>query len=76
LSAEHDIGDPQSELQMSELKENSDRPYDVMVDKEIVDLAYHYWEQRGKPAGSPEVDWYRAVADVNRERIRHGLGLG
>jgi Protein of unknown function (DUF2934) len=23
-------------------------------------LAYALWEQRGKPLGSPEVDWFRA----------------
>ena len=58
---------------MSEPNEKSDRAYDVMVDKEIVDLAYHYWEQRDKPVGLPEVNWYRAIDD---EQTRHRLGLG
>ena len=26
----------------------------------IKELAYEYWEQRGRPIGSPEVDWYKA----------------
>jgi hypothetical protein len=45
------------------------------VDKEIANLAFHYWEQRDRPCGSPEVDWYRVVEDVNREltRLRRGL---
>jgi Protein of unknown function (DUF2934) len=28
--------------------------------------AYYHWEQRGKPFGSPEVDWYWAIEDLNR----------
>ncbi len=52
------------------------RPYDVMLDKEIADLAHEYWEQRGRPLDSPEVDWYRAVEEVNnRELGRRNLGL-
>jgi hypothetical protein len=50
------------------------RPYDVMLDKEIADLAHQYWEQRGRPSGSPEVDWYRAVEDVNNRVRKRGLG--
>lgn len=23
-------------------------------------LAYEFWEQRGRPTGSPEVDWHKA----------------
>ena len=61
---------------MSKPNVQSDRPYEVMVDKEIAMLAYEYWEQRGGPIGSPEVDWYRAEDDVNREQSRHVLGLG
>lgn len=61
---------------MSKANVQSDRPYEVMVDKEIAMLAYEYWEQRGRPIGSPEVDWYRAEDDVNREQSRHVLGLG
>jgi hypothetical protein len=52
------------------------RPYDVMLDKEIADLALQYWEQRGCPLGSREVDWHQAVEDVNnRELARRKLGL-
>lgn len=25
--------------------------------------AYRLWEERGRPFGSPEVDWYRAQAE-------------
>jgi hypothetical protein len=27
---------------------------------EIARLAYELWERRGRPLGSPEVDWYAA----------------
>ena len=29
---------------------------------EIAALAEHYWMERGRPFGSPEVDWLRAEA--------------
>jgi len=41
--------------------------YDPLIDKEIQELAHKYWEERGRPFGLPEVDWYRAVAEVNRK---------
>jgi len=27
---------------------------------EIAKLAYELWERRGRPLGSPEIDWYTA----------------
>ncbi len=29
----------------------------------IAELAYGYWEARGRPLGSPEEDWFRAEDD-------------
>jgi len=26
---------------------------------DIAKLAYRFWEERGRPLGSPEVDWFR-----------------
>ena len=60
---------------MSSLNVQLGRPYDVMIDKRIADLAHQYWEPRGRPIGSPEVDWYRAVDDVNREQLRRPSSL-
>ena len=51
----------------------SSGPYDIMIDKQIVALAHHYWEQRGSPTGSPGVDWASAVDAVNRDRAWRGL---
>jgi hypothetical protein len=35
---------------------------------EIALLAYSYWEERGRPEGSPEEDWYRAEAELRQRR--------
>jgi hypothetical protein len=44
-----------------------DRPYDIMFDKEVSNLAYEYWEQRGCPTEASQEDWSRAVGHVKRE---------
>lgn len=33
--------------------------------KDISKLAYHLWEERGAPIGSPEVDWERAEYELS-----------
>jgi hypothetical protein len=39
------------------------------VNELLKKLAYEFWEQRGRPIGSPEVDWQNA-----EERLRsYGL---
>jgi len=30
-------------------------------------LAYAYWEDRGRPEGSPEIDWFRAIETLGVE---------
>jgi hypothetical protein len=35
--------------------------------EEIAKLAYQLWERRGRPVGSPEIDW-RAAESVLRAR--------
>jgi hypothetical protein len=32
--------------------------------EDVTKLAYRLWEERGRPMGSPEVDWYRAEREV------------
>ncbi|MGH9572248.1 MAG: DUF2934 domain-containing protein [Candidatus Acidiferrales bacterium] len=54
----------------------SGRPYDIMIDKLIAEQAHGYWERRGRPFGSPEVDWCRAIEYIRREGERHGVGIG
>jgi hypothetical protein len=38
----------------------------------IGDLAYRLWEDRGRPAGSPDDDWYMAELIVDRAEDRDG----
>jgi hypothetical protein len=33
-------------------------------------LAYQFWEERGRPSGSPKEDWFRAERE-----LRHHFGL-
>ena len=35
-----------------------------MAHEEIAVQAYYHWERRGRPIGSPEVDWYWAVENL------------
>jgi hypothetical protein len=35
--------------------------------EEVALHAYYHWERRGRPLGSPEVDWYWAIED-----LKHG----
>jgi len=43
--------------------------------EEIAQLAYRYWEARGRPIGSPEDDWFRAEQEVLMERLVWGRPL-
>jgi hypothetical protein len=36
------------------------RAMDDHTYEDIAKLAYRFWEERGRPQGSPGVDWYRA----------------
>jgi hypothetical protein len=40
--------------------------------EEIARLAYHFWEARGRPLGSPEEDWFAAEQDLLMERLVWG----
>jgi len=44
----------------------------VPTHEEVAQLAYAYWEARGRPLGSPEEDWFRAEQDVLMERLVWG----
>jgi Protein of unknown function (DUF2934) len=34
----------------------------------IANRAFHFWEKRGRPLGSPEVDWSRAEPELENQR--------
>jgi Protein of unknown function (DUF2934) len=38
--------------------DSQSRPNDIEL------IAYRLWEERGRPHGSPEEDWYRAELEV------------
>jgi len=37
-----------------------DKMREKYANDEIARLAYELWERRGRPVGSPEIDWYAA----------------
>jgi hypothetical protein len=39
----------------------------------VAKLAYSLWEQRGRPFGSPEVDWFRAEKVLYSSLLALGL---
>jgi hypothetical protein len=42
----------------------------VSDQEKIALLAYTYWEQRGRPGGSPDEDWFRAEREIlNRMNV-------
>lgn len=34
----------------------------------ITFLAYTLWTERGRPIGSPEEDWFRAICQIKHDR--------
>jgi hypothetical protein len=46
------------------LPSRTDHSTEVVIPHEIAVHAYYHWERRGRPFGSPEVDWYWAVEDL------------
>lgn len=51
------------ELKLSALPPAAER---VISNEEIARHAYYHWERRGRPFGSPDVDWYWAIEDLKR----------
>jgi hypothetical protein len=39
----------------------------VLSENEVQQRAYFLWESRGRPFGSPEVDWYQAKEQLSPE---------
>jgi hypothetical protein len=34
--------------------------------EELARLAYQHWQQRGRPIGTPEEDWFRAEEEIKQ----------
>jgi Protein of unknown function (DUF2934) len=52
---------------VARVREISSVRYDPMEEKAIAQLAFSYWEKRGRPLGSPEEDWFRAEREIRAE---------
>jgi hypothetical protein len=39
----------------------------------VAELAYRLWEQRGRPFGSPDVDWFAAEQAVYASLVASGM---
>jgi len=42
----------------------------------VRELAYQHWEKRGRPCGSPEVDWFAAENALRSYLLASGVELG
>ena len=42
----------------------------------IAKLAYEHWERRGRPVGSPDVDWYAAEETLREYLLASGIEIG
>jgi len=47
-----------------------------MNHQEIEHLAYWLWQQRGKPIGSPDEDWFLAEQLLRRHHSRFEKSIG
>jgi Protein of unknown function (DUF2934) len=43
------------------------------TDDEIAERAHRYWIERGRPQGSPEIDWNRARLELIEERRKRAM---
>jgi hypothetical protein len=41
--------------------------------RRVSELAYRYWETRGRPAGSPDEDWFCAEREIEFEGGAYGV---
>jgi hypothetical protein len=68
-TAEGSASKPASATAVAERRPHAE-PFDESRHyEEIAQLAYHLWEDRGCPVGSPERDWYDAVVKVRQKHL-------
>jgi hypothetical protein len=66
------IGSPVDSRLASNKKEKMKEKY---TREEIARLAYELWERRGRPLGSPEIDWYAAESALGARHSREEFSL-
>jgi Protein of unknown function (DUF2934) len=64
----HPSGPPRLPETPVHLSNHAEVQLDNMELKLIAELAYRYWEDRGRPWGSSEEDWFRAEDELKRLR--------
>jgi hypothetical protein len=42
----------------------------TLTHQQIAERAYFLWEERGRPVGSPEIDWLRAERELRNRLCR------
>jgi Protein of unknown function (DUF2934) len=67
----HPSGSPRLPETQAYLSNHAESQVDNMELKLIAELAYRHWEDRGRPWGSSEEDWFRA-----EHELRRSLGYG
>jgi hypothetical protein len=62
------------------LPHDKQQPLEIVVDHTyesrhelVAELAYRLWEQRGRPVGSPDVDWHAAEQALYASLVESGL---
>jgi hypothetical protein len=66
------IGSPVDSRLASNEEENMKEKY---THEEIARLAYELWDHRGRPLGSPEIDWYAAESALGVRDSRGEFSL-
>ena len=56
-------------------KKGDGRIMDQLEAKEVQHIAYRLWQERGSPIGSPDEDWFRALAEYGRWGARRELPI-
>ena len=54
-----------------ELLRRKEHARDAHETEEVAKRAYHFWEERGRPLGSPEVDWSRAEQEEGIAKLAY-----
>jgi Protein of unknown function (DUF2934) len=66
------IGSPVDSCLASKKEEKMKEKY---THEGIARLAYELWERRGRPLGSPEIDWYAAETALGVQDSREEFSL-
>jgi len=52
------------------LLDDEPAPPPAPAHQQVAELAYSYWEARGRQGGSPQEDWFRAEQELKRRNGR------